>query len=350
MSIVLTIFYFIIVLAIVVFVHEYGHFYVAKKFGVKIEEFAIGMGKKIFSLKDSNGVLWKICCLPIGGYVKMYGDDNATSFGGYSDNPTKEELKYALIYKHPLKKTAVAFAGPFMNFVLAVMLFFAVFSFHGKPVLEPVIGEVLKNSYAEKAGVKSGDRILFINNHKISTFNDIRFQLQYSDSNTINIDILRGKKNLKLKTNYKKGDIFGVKIDKVKNKKVSISEAAKESFSLTIEITKKTIKAMSNIILHQRGLNGIGGPIAIAKESAKAGNEGIWAFLYFIALISVSLGALNLLPIPLLDGGHIFVNITEFITRRRFSNFAYKIFVCIGIAFIALLMCIGFVNDLFINR
>lgn len=349
-SILQTLLYFIIVLVVVVFVHEYGHFYVAKKCGVKIEEFAIGMGQKIFGFKDRNGVLWKFCCFPIGGYVKMYGDDNATSFGGYSDNPSEDELKYALIYKHPLKKIAVAFAGPFMNFVLAVVLFFVVFSFNGKPIFEPIVGKVLKDSYAEKAGIIVGDRIKSVNDCKISTFNDVRFCISRNNSDMIKIELLRNSKKLTLDAKYKKGDVFGISGGKIKYIKTSMLDAMHESCKMTFDIVNKTIQSVWNMVVHQNGFKNIGGPITIAKESAKAGKDGFWSLLYFIALISVSLGALNLLPIPLLDGGHIFVNFIEFITRRRFSNFAYAVFVFVGFNCIALLMGIGIINDLFLRR
>jgi len=350
MSIVLTIFYFIIVLTIIVFVHEFGHFYVAKKCGVKIIEFAIGMGQKLFSKKDKEGVEWKFCLLPIGGYVKMYGDDNATSFGGYSKNPSEDELKYAMVYKHPIKKIAIAFAGPFMNFLLACFLFFFVFVFQGKPVVEPVISQVIKNSYAEKSGVLQGDKVLSINGVKIKTFNDIGFYLQYSGNKTSQLEVLRNGKNITLLAEYNKNDVFGIKGDKVKYQKISILTALAESFVSVYNITTKTFQALWNLIIHQRGLKNIGGPIAIAKESAKAGNNGFWSFLYFIGLISVSLGAINLLPVPMLDGGHIFINLFEFFSRRRFGNLAYKIFVYIGITFIVVLMSLGFINDIFINR
>ena len=350
MSFLIALFYFVIVLTIIVFIHEYGHFYVAKKSGVKIEEFAIGFGKKLFGFKDKDGVEWKFCLFPLGGYVKMYGDDNPTSLGGYSDNPTEEELKYALIYKHPLKKTLVAFAGPFMNYVLGFILFFVVFSFNGKPILKPVISDVVKGSYADKAGLKKGDKVISVNGHQIFTFNDIRFQLMYSGYNNVNVEVLRGNKIMNFNTKYKKGDIFGISGRETDKEKLSIVNALKEAVYICYNITEKTVQAVGNIVLHQRGIRHISGPIAIARECSKAGNNGFWALIYFIALISISLGAVNLIPVPMLDGGHVAINLIEFFTRRRFSNFAYKIFVIIGLSFITLLMCIGFVNDLFINR
>ena len=350
MSVLTTIFYFAIVLFTIVFVHEYGHFIVASKCGVKIEEFAIGMGTKLLGFNDKRGVLWKFCLFPVGGYVKMYGDDNATSFGGYSDNPSEDELKYSLIYKHPLKKIAVAFAGPAMNFILGVILFFAVFSFQGQPIVKPIVTEVLKNSYAAKVGIAINDTLLEVNGQKINTFNDVIEQLNTSDKTHINLKISRNNEVLTLNAAYNKDKIFGIKCNKIYYKKINPLQAIIESFIHTTNITTGTIKAICDIVVHQRGMKNIGGPIAIAKKSAEAGNIGIWALLNFIAIISISLGAINLLPIPMLDGGHIVVNFIELITHRRFSNFAYKIFVYIGIACLILLMGIGFINDLFINR
>ena len=358
--------YFIIVLTIIVFVHEFGHFFVAKKCGVKIEEFAIGMGKKLFGYKDKNGVLWKFCLFPVGGYVRMYGDDNASSFGGYSDNPTEDELKYSLLYKHPLKKILVAFAGPFMNFVLAFLLFLFLFLIHGKPIAKPIIGEILKSSQAAKAGILPNDTILSINGVKIETFNDIRKNLQQAkdvngkdNQNNISMEIVRQLKTtnklpkpqtIQLTFEFNKNEPFGIIGKTLQYQKIGFIEAIGESCTTISNITTGTAKALWNIIVHQHGMKNIGGPIAIAKESARAGHNGFWAFLYFIALISVSLGAINLIPIPMLDGGHVFINFVELVSRRKFSNFAYKIFVIIGITFIVFLMGLGFINDIFINR
>ena len=347
-----SILYFILVLVIIVFVHEFGHFFVAKKCGVKIIEFSIGMGKKIFGIKDKNGVEWKLCLLPIGGYVKMFGDDNASSFGGYSDNPTKEELQYSLIYKHPLKKILVAFAGPFVNFLFGFLLFFMISVMHGKTVVEPIISEVQKGSYAEKAGILKNDKILSINDHNVTSFNDIGQQLQLSikERNTLHIDILRNDNIIKVKTEYIKGSKLGITGWKIRYEKTTLLDSLTESVNIVFVITWKTAQTLWNIIVHQKDLKNIGGPIAIARESGKASKAGLWQFLYFVALISISLGAVNLIPIPMLDGGHIAVNAIELVTKRRFSNFAYKIFVYVGIGFIVFLMGVGFINDLFINR
>jgi len=353
MNILLTFIYFLIVLTIVVFIHEFGHYYVAKKCGVKIVEFSIGMGKKLFGFKDKNGCEWKFCLIPLGGYVQMYGDDNATSFSVYKESPTEDELKYSLIYKHPLKKIAVAFAGPFMNFVLSFFLFLFIFCSHGKPVIEPVIGEVLKSSYAEKSGILANDVILSVNGKKIETFSDISYNLQYSTGNKkdVEIEILRDNKKIKINAQYKKNEVFGIKSkESNKFKKLLFTTSIKDSVYNIYDLSFKTGKALFNMVVHQNGFKNIGGPIAIAKESGRAGAQGFWSLLYFISLISVILGATNLIPIPPLDGGQIVVNFAELITRRRFSNKVYKILVYIGFGFVACLMALGFINDLFINR
>ena len=349
--------YFIILLTIIVFVHEFGHYYVAKKCGVKIEQFSIGMGKKLFGFTDKNGVEWKFCLFPIGGYVQMYGDKDASSFGGYSKNPSKEMLKYSLLYKHPAKKIAIAFAGPFMNFVLAFCLLFFVFFAHGKPVIKPVIGKVLSGSYAEKSGILPDDKILSVNGIEVKDFRDMPLlmkneKMKNEKNDNINLQVLRNNKTLNLKAQYNIGETFGIssKIGEVKYEKVGLLNSAKDSCFIIKDISVKTFKAIYNIVVHQKGLKSVGGPIAIAKAGAEAGRSGFWAFVFFMAIISVGLGAVNLLPVPMLDGGHIFVNFIELITRRKFGNLAYKIFVIVGIGFISCLMALGFINDLFINR
>ena len=350
MNILLTTLYFIIVLTIVVFIHELGHFLVAKSFGVKIVEFSIGMGRKLFGFKDKDGCDWSVRLLPVGGYVQMYGDDNASSFNAYKENPTEDELKYSLQYKHPLKKIAVAFAGPFMNFVLAFVLFFATLVFQGKPVAEPIIYKVSKDSYAEKSGIRAGDKIIAINGKKIVNFNDIVLNLQGNKNKKNKIELIRKGKTIYVNAQYKKNELFGIQGNKIKYDKIPVSSSIKESFNMVYDLSVKTGKAFWNMFAHQTGFKNIGGPIGIAKESAKAGELGFWTFVYFIALISVALGATNLIPIPVLDGGQMVISFFEFITRRRISNFVYKILAYIGLGFVIALMGLGFVNDLFINR
>ena len=157
--------YFIPVIIVVVLVHELGHYFVAKKCGVKILEFALGFGPKVVGFKRKNGEMWKICLFPLGGYVKMFGDDNASGAFGYKQNPSEEEISFSLTYKSPLKKILVAFAGPFMNILLAFVLFSSVFAFKGKPNAEPVIVRISKNSLADRIGLHVNDKIVSINSH-----------------------------------------------------------------------------------------------------------------------------------------------------------------------------------------
>ena len=345
--------YFILVLLILVFIHEFGHYFVAKKCGVKIEEFSIGMGKKLFGFKDKSGTEWKICCLPIGGYVKMFGDDNASSFGGYSENPSKELLQYSLIYKHPLKKIAVAFAGPFVNLVFAFLLFTFIFTIKGLPTFLPIVGDVKVNSVADKIGIKKGDKIISINGKRIKTFYDIGRNLNTKD---LNIEVSRtgGKKMEFSIKNFGKNQQLGISgnavFENVLYEKIGFLSAVKYGWSSMFSLSVETFKVVFNMVFHQSGIHKVGGPIAIAKESSKAGKRGFWSFCYFLAILSVSLGAINLLPIPMLDGGHILINSIELITRRKFGNFAYKIFVVVGLVFISSLMLIGFVNDIFFRN
>lgn len=346
----LSLLYFLLVLTIVVFVHELGHLIIAKKCGVKVLEFSIGFGKKICGFTDKSGVAWNIRCLPLGGYVKMYGDDNPSGSIGYSKKPTKDELKYALIYKHPLKKIAVAFAGPAMNFVLAIVLYIALFSTEGIPQVEPIIGDIMKNSQAEVIGLQKDDKIISVNGKKVASFNEIRPIIMKINENKITFELVRNNKQFTLTGIFKQGEPLGVMSNVVNYQKTNFIGAVKASFENLWMICSGTSQAVWNIIVHQKGLKGIGGPIAIAKQSAKAGQNGILALFEFIALISVSLGIINLLPILPLDGGHIAISFVELIIRRHAPNIAFKIFTYAGLVVVAFLMLLGFFNDLFINR
>ena len=345
-----TIIYFSIVLTVIVAVHEYGHYFVAKQCGVKVLTFSIGFGKKIFSFKNKVGEIWQVCCLPLGGYVKMFGDDNASGAVGYKKNPTKDDLAYSLIYKHPFKKILVAAAGPAMNYIFAILLFFFVFAVKGKPFVLPFVDGVQQESVAEKIGLKKGDKLIAINGVHISYFEDIRKGLDSQKDENVSVVVQRSGKIMTLTGERKQGDILGVMGGQPKYKNVSKSEALSMSFAETTNITTGTLKALWNIIYHHGSTKGIGGPIMIAKQSAKAGEGGFFTFLYFMACISVSLGLVNILPIPLLDGGHVVVNFIELVSRRRVSNKVYKAMVYVGVVIIALLMGLGFFNDIFVNR
>ena len=350
--------YFILVLTIVVFIHELGHYLVAKLCGVKIEEFSIGFGTKLFGWKRKNGELWKVSLLPFGGYVKMYGDDNASGTFGYKENPTEEELKYCLAYKHPLKKIFVASAGPLMNLLLAVVLFFSIFSTKGVVKILPVITSVEKNSIAEKIGIRANDKILSINGYKIEIFKDVRKALDTITGDNIEVKIARNAKNkhgkdveemLYLKGKYTAGAILGILGGKTEYTKVSLRQAIIASFHEVYDICSSSGRAFGNIFLKHKTKN-IGGPITIAKQSVKAGKQGVNQLLYFIALISMSLGVINIMPIPLLDGGHVLFSFIELTLRKRIPNRIYKIAMYMGIVIVGFLMILGFFNDIFIHR
>lgn len=350
--------YFIFVLTIVVFVHEFGHYFVAKLCGVRIDEFSIGFGTKLFGFKRKNGELWKVSLLPLGGYVKMFGDDNASGTFGYKENPTKDELKYCLAYKHPFKKILVASAGPLMNLILAFILFFSVFATKGVFRIQPIITSIEKNSVAERIGLRINDRVLSINDHNINVFKDIGNALNNINGDKINVKVIRLEKDENEKESekihnltgaYSTGSILGVLGDKMEYKKVSFGKAILASYNEIYDICSSTGRAFGNIFLKHK-TKSIGGPITIAKQSAKAGKKGLVQLLYFTALISISLGMINIMPIPLLDGGHVLFSFIELITRRKIPNKVYKIAMYIGIAIVSFLMVLGFFNDIFIHR
>lgn len=353
-NILVDVLYFIPVIIVVVLVHELGHYFVAKKCGVKILEFALGFGTKVVGFKRKNGEIWKICLFPLGGYVKMFGDDNASGAFGYKPNPSDEEINYSLTYKSPFKKILVAFAGPFMNILLAFVLFASIFVFKGQPNVEPVIMRVSKNSLAERMNLRVNDRIVSINNNKVGYFNDIAVIMQKVAINKKNakqeimIKVIRNNRSITLTDKIGNDVLLGVGGGLMTYKKVSFVDAIKLSLHEVLSLTKMTYVGLWNAVVHKQ-TKSIGGPVMIAKESARAGKQGICMFAYFIALISISLGAINLIPIPLLDGGHILFSAIEGITRKRLPNIVYKIALYLGIGVLSLLMGLGFLNDLFLR-
>ena len=345
----LNLLYFSIEILIIVFVHEFGHYIVAKKFGVKIIEFSIGFGRQIFSYKNKAGEIFKICLLPFGGYVKMFGDNNASGSFGYKQKPTKDDLKYSMAYKHPIKKILISFAGPFMNILLAFILFVGLFTIKGIHKVEPIITQISSKSIAENIGLKIGDRIISINNYNIDNFNDIRRAITKTIDNELKIKIERNNKQIDLNTKYHKVSILGIAGDRIVYKKTTPINAIQEAFNEVWLLSKTTCIGFINMIIHHN-TNSIGGPISIAKQSTKAAKTGVSSFIYFIAIISISLGVINLFPIPLLDGGHILFSLIELIINKKIPNKIYKISLYLGLIVVGFLIFIGFFNDIFIHR
>ncbi len=352
---------FVVVISVVVFVHEFGHYLIAKLNGVKIESFSIGFGKEIFSWIDKSGTRWLISWLPFGGYVKMFGDKDASSSSRNVElvkSMSDEDKKKCLQFKSPLVKISVAFAGPFFNFLLAIAILIPLYSIKGMTTIKPIITEIIKNSPAEKYDFNIGDEVLEVNNKNIETFDDVRLLIALSVDDSINFKIRRNEeivyKNVSPVVTVKK-DIFGNEIkinfvgiasNKLEFKKLSFIDSIYESVGAVYNMCKTTLTAVWQMITLKRGTDGLSGPIKIAKYSGQYFKNGIVNALMFIVLISTSLGVMNLLPIPILDGGLIFLCIVEILFRKQLSERCEKYVSTLGYVVLVILMVFATVKDI----
>ncbi len=340
---------FLIVLSILVFIHELGHFLVARYFGVKVHVFSIGFGKKLFS-KEWKGTTWQFALIPLGGYVKMKGQDD-------SDPSKVESGDDSYNNKTPLQRIAILLAGPLANFLLAAVLYFFI-ALMGSNALAPNIGKVMDNSPAQQAGLKAGDVIVRINQTNIKTWNDLSKVIKDSKT-SLAFYIKRDNKLYSKVVNPQLSDSENIFREKIKKKMIGIAPAPKvivvhhtffESFAFaydkTIESSKMIFLGVKKLIQGIIPSSEVGGVITIGKVISDASQSSIIALFSIMALISVNLGVLNLLPIPALDGGHIMFNIYEFLTKRKPSDKVFIFLTIAGWVILGSLMILGLYNDI----
>ncbi len=350
---------FSLIISIIVFVHECGHYIVAKACKVKVESFSIGFGPEIFGFNDKSGTRWKLSAFPLGGYVKMLGDTNAASVPVDQQKLTEEEKLYSFHTKPRYQKAAIVFAGPFANMIFTVIAFTIFFSVAGYYRTPPVIGNVIEESAAKQAGLLPGDTITQINEYKIKYFEDISRVIMSNPETRIEIKYSRNNEEYRtILTPFtvEDRDVFGniierktigiTSINMIGLKQSSFLGAASLSVNETYHTMCLTIKALFQIVVGKRSINEIGGPIKIAKYSGQSAKKGLMMVLYFMAIISANLAAINLLPIPLLDGGHLFHYIIEAVIRRDLSLKYQKYAVTFGATILFLLMAVAITNDI----
>jgi regulator of sigma E protease len=349
---------FVLVLTLVVFVHEFGHYFIAKINGVKIEAFAIGFGKELFGFTDASGTRWKFCILPLGGYVKMFGDKNPASQADETLNLSEEEKKFSFHNKSLLQKSAIVAAGPMANYLLAIIIFTGFFTYFGAPIAKPIINKFIDASPAKEAGLLEGDLVIAIDDHKIKDFNDIATIMNLNTGENLTIKIKRDEEFLEKEVKPKEvlvkdalgKDIkiyrLGIVAENPTIEKQSIFSAIKLSFIEVYKLSYMSLKSLAQIITGSRSIKEMGGPIKIAQYSSKSAQQGILTLLSFIALISVNLGLINLLPIPVLDGGHLLIYLVEFCLGKKIAtkvqNFGFQI----GIILLIIMSVIVTFNDI----
>ncbi len=356
---------FIILITVVVFIHEYGHYYFARRYGVAVTDFSIGFGKEIFGFNDKNGTRWKFCLIPLGGYVKFFGDRNV-----FSQSEQEEILKKynrvdqeKLFITKPLyQRSLIVAGGPLANFLLAIVIFTFINIFVGKDFTPAKIEEVAINSPAERAGLKTNDIIIGINENKVESITEVSTYINISNKDIVKIKILRNSKEFifEAKPNLVDGEdnfgnpikkkIIGIKIgpanEILKREKLGPTLAVYYSVKEIWFVTKTTFQFIGSLFQGKGDTSQLGGPIKIAKISGQVMEFGILAFLSTIAYISISLGIINLFPIPLLDGGHLMFYLFEKILGRPLKQNTQEIFFRIGLSLLLFLMIFTTINDL----
>jgi regulator of sigma E protease len=354
---------FLFVITLVVFFHELGHFLVARFFNVKVDVFSIGFGREIVGFNDKRGTRWKICWLPIGGYVKFAGDADASSRpdAGAAAKMTVAEREGVLALKPVGQRAAVAAAGPFANFILAIVLLTGLFLYSGHSVVVPLIGEVTKDSPAAAAGLKPGDRVTRIDSTAIEDFQQLPEIIAISSGQPLAIGIHRGAQDLTIwvtprlmKTRDVLGNatsqmVIGVRPDRhatVTHRQYGPVGAFGAACSETWSIIKNTILGIGQMITGHGSTDQLRGPLGIAQMTKQVADFGFLPLLNLVAILSVSIGLANLFPIPLLDGGHLLYYGVEAVLGRPLGERAQDVGFRFGLVLVLGLMLLSTWNDL----
>ena len=356
---------FIVLITIVVFIHEYGHYYFAKKFGVGITDFSIGFGKEIFGWNDKAGTRWKVCWIPLGGYVKFYGDRNVFSQSEQQElinKYNKEDREKLFILKPLIQRSIIVAAGPLANFLLAILIFFMINFFAGKDMTPAIIDEVQKDSPAFISGIQKNDKILYINNRKVTSVLEVSTFINATTKESIELLLLRNNVEIAIMVtprliegkdslgNLVKKKIIGIRLSTFDNKfnkqPLSLSESLYYSIKEVSFVTVTSLNYLGKLITGSGDSSQLGGPIKIAKITGQVAEYGIIPFLSITAYISISLGMINLFPIPMLDGGHLMFYLFEKILGRPLSQKTQEGFFRIGLFLLFSLMFFVTFNDL----
>ncbi|MCG8509147.1 MAG: RIP metalloprotease RseP [Rhodospirillales bacterium] len=352
---------FLFVLTVLVFVHELGHFWVARKCGVRVQVFSVGFGPEIYGRNDRHGTRWKIGAIPLGGYVKMYGEgDTEESEDGTERELTDEERRVSFVHKPLIQRSAIVAAGPAANFLLAILLFSILLGVVGSPRLLPYVGGIEAGSAAEQAGLEIGDRIVEGNGQPILSFDDLRRFIGENPGRQVGLIVRRGETELDLSVtpgiqsntlsdgSVQERGLLGVtadpaQVDYIRHDPLT---AVWKSVETTYSMTVRILAYLGEIIVGSRPADEVGGPIRIAQMSAEVAQGGLVNLINFMAVLSINLALINLFPIPMLDGGHLVFFLAEAIRGRPLTPRVQEYGFRFGLILVFLLMIFATWNDL----
>jgi regulator of sigma E protease len=347
---------FLFVLTVVVFFHELGHFMVARWCGVKIETFSVGFGRELFGFNDKHGTRWKFAWLPLGGYVKFLGDENVASAPDATEIQAMDEdaRRHSFHHKPLAQRAAVVAAGPVANFILAIVIFAFVFSVFGRHITLPLVDKVQPGSAAEQGGFKAGDLVTRIDGRKITTFNEMQRAVSISANREMSFVVRRNNKDVALKATPRMREVkfrfggtqrigvIGIERnatgDAIIKKHYDPVTALGMAVDETWFIVERTGVFIYGLVMGRENVKQLSGPVRIAQLSGEIGKIGFDRLIHFIGLISVSIGLINLFPVPMLDGGHLLFYGIEALRGRPVSERVQEFGFRVGFALVVALM------------
>jgi len=350
---------FLIVLTVLVFVHELGHYLVARRNGVRIETFSIGFGPELFGWWDRAGTRWKFSAIPLGGYVKMFGDSDATSTLPTAGLAELSAAERAVSFpgKRLGQRAAIVAGGPLANFAFAIVVLALLFMTYGQPFTPAKVGEVMSGSAAEAGGIRAGDTVVRIDGQAIERFEDILQVVQPSPNVPLTIVVSRDGKLVTLHVTprlvtetdrlgrHQVGRL-GIRVGAIQYVRRNPASAVVRSVEETWNLSATTLKGVWQMVIGRRSADELGGPLLIAQVSGQAMQLGIGPLLWWIAVLSVNLGLINLFPVPVLDGGHLLFYAAEAIRGKPLGERAQEFGFRVGLALVLTLMVFATWNDL----
>ncbi len=347
---VMSIIYGIIALSLLILVHELGHFLAARLADVKVLTFSLGFGKKLLRLKKGE-TEYALSLVPLGGYVKLLGESP-------DEEVQEEDMPRSYAHKSPFIKILIAFSGPFFNLVFAALLFYVVFV-SGYSVLSTKVGSVEKGYPAYEAGIREGDIIVNIEGRQVGEWSDIMEAMMDSRPGPLRFTVSRAGKLVNMVITPKETESKNIFGEPIKRKVIGITAsnemiakkdtllgAAAKAFYQTYNLSRITVVGIVKLVMGSISPKNVGGPLLILEVAGKQAKEGVTSLIYFVAIISINLGIVNLLPIPILDGGHILFHIIEIITRKRMSQRWVDIAQKVGMGILVAVMVLAFFNDI----